>query len=371
MGFVAPQITVNYNNADVPTSSSISFAENQTAAQIAATVNMTIDSHNGYTSSIDSGNDRQINFEANAAGARRDISITIVNQGSSNLLESSFATTITRQGMDGILTGELTTYTISIGGVDATSGTFDSQSTAAQMASTLVSAIGSISEYNAESQGVNGLRTTSTFFGSLPDIDIAFTGGTGSTASITKTIFSTGTADATNLSAAVWEYYVINQEVRVDDDTTAMMPDNTITIPQGLVVNTENITASSTTGTATAAMTYLTGGARSNLLITGGVSEIVALTSTGTTTHTHTLEYSTDSGANWTAFFTTQAFNPNFGATFAGQAFNNVQFVGAQINDIPAGSTVAFRGRDTGTAATGAWGFGFLVVEERNADMTT
>ena len=76
-------------------------------------------------------------------------------------------------------------------------------------------------------------------------------------------------------------------------------------------------------------------------------------------------------GANWTAFFTTQAFNPNFGATFAGQAFNNVQFVGAQISDIPVGSTVAFRGRDTGTAATGAWGFGFLVVEERNADMTT
>ena len=150
-----------------------------------------------------------------------------------------------------------------------------------------------------------------------------------------------------------------------------MMPDNSITIPQGLVVNTENITASSTTGTAIAAATYLTGAVRSNLVITGGVSEAVALTQTGTTTHTHTLEYSTDSGTTWIPFFTTQAFNPNFGATFNGQIFNNVQFVGAQINDIPANSTVAFRGRDTGTAATGAWGFGFLVVEERNADMTT
>ena len=107
------------------------------------------------------------------------------------------------------------------------------------------------------------------------------------------------------------------------------------------------------------------------LVITGGVSEVVTITNTGTTTHVHTMEYSIDGGANWIAFFTTQTFNPNFGGTGNGQLFNNVQFIGAQINDIPATTTVMFRGRDTGTAATGPWGFGILVIEERNADMTT
>ena len=150
-----------------------------------------------------------------------------------------------------------------------------------------------------------------------------------------------------------------------------MMPDNTITIPQGLVVDTSNITASATTGTATAAMTYLTGSARSNLVITGGVSEVIFFEATTANRRQHTLEYSTDMGTTWTTFFVTQDFDPSATGTLIGQVFNNVQFTGAQINDIPAGSTVAFRGRDTGTAATGAWGFGFLVVEERNADMTT
>ena len=93
--------------------------------------------------------------------------------------------------------------------------------------------------------------------------------GTGGTIQVVRTQQQDGVDPTVNFSTTVWTYYTINQEVRVDDDTTAMMPDNTITIPQGLVVNTENITASSTAGTATAAMTYLTGGARSNLLITG------------------------------------------------------------------------------------------------------
>ena len=146
--------------------------------------------------------------------------------------------------------------------------------------------------------------------------------------------------------------------------------DSTITIPRGLVVDTENITAPSNTGTATASRTYLTGNARSNLVITGGVSEVIFFEATTANRHQHTLEYSTDMGMTWTSFFVTQDFDPSATGSLIGQVFNNVQFIGAQINDIPANTTVAFRGRDTGTAATGSWGFGFLVVEERNVDMT-
>ena len=288
----------------------------------------------------------------------------------------AIARTVLDDGMGTTTTaGSAATYIILLDTTQVATGTFASNSSPSAAAAVLQNALTAVESFSG---AVNGdvLRATSATPTRVPDITITITpgvdpDGTPGTLAAAKTVVQEGEAPRIDYSTTVWTYYVINQEVRVDDDTTAMMPDNTITIPQGLVVNTENITASSTTGTATAAMTYLTGAARSNLVITGGVSEIVALTSTGTTTHVHTLEYSTDMGANWTAFFTTQAFNPNFGATFAGQAYNNVQFVGAQINDIPANSTVAFRGRDTGTAATGSWGFGFLVVEERNADMTT
>ena len=279
--------------------------------------------------------------------------------------------TILNNGENVTVIGETTQLTVTIGDasmtVDLTSG-----ANAVDAANQLVTLINMFQLYSAVVSSGSIVTASSIRAEVTEDIVVTVSRiGTAGTIQVLRTQQQDGVDPTVNFSTTVWTYYTINQEVRVDDDTTAMMPDNTITIPRGLVVDSGNITASSTTGTATAAETYTTGSARSNLVITGGVSEFVSLTSTGTNTHVHTMEYSIDGGMTWIEFFVTQAFDPNAGAAFNGQAFNNVQFIGAQINDIPATTTVMFRGRDTGTAATGPWGFGILVIEERNADMTT
>ena len=149
-----------------------------------------------------------------------------------------------------------------------------------------------------------------------------------------------------------------------------MMTDNTITIPRGLVVDSEQIDMSGTDATIVATEMYSTAAHRSNLVITGGVSEPLLITNTGTDTRQYALDWSLD-GNVWTQVLVTQAFNPNFQGTANGQLFNNVQFIGGQINDVPASSTVHFRARRLGgVTAIGGWGFGFLIIEERNVDMT-
>ena len=369
--FESPMLTINYALDRAPVTSVLALGENLSAANIASMIATAIDGTTTYSASIDGTNDRLINFNSLITGIGRDITVDVTTQGTSALITGNFVTTITTQGTDDTVTGELTSYSIQVGGTQVTDGTFVSNSSAETVTSTLIGALASVPRYVGSNNGATTARATSTFVGSIPDIDIIISGGTDSTLNLVKSIVAAGSSDITDLTGAVWTYYTINQEVRVDDDSVAMMTDNTITIPRGLVVDTENITASATTGTATAARTYLTGNARSNLVITGGVSEVIFFEATTTNRHQHTLEYSTDMGMTWTSFFVTQDFDPSATGTLIGQVFNNVQFIGAQINDIPANTTVAFRGRDTGTAATGSWGFGFLVVEERNVDMTT
>ena len=242
--------------------------------------------------------------------------------------------TVINNGENVTVTGETTQLTATIGDtsmtVDLTSG-----ASAIDAANQLVGLINMFQLYSAVVSSGSTVTASSIRAEVTADLTVTVSrAGTGGTTMVARTQVQDGVDPSVDFSTTVWTYYTINQEVRVDDDTTAMMPDNTITIPRGLVVDSENITASSTTGTATAAETYTTGSARSNLVITGGVSEFVSLTSTGTNTHVHTMEYSIDGGMTWIEFFVTQAFDPNAGAAFNGQAFNNVQFIGAQINDI-------------------------------------
>ena len=308
-------------------------------------------------------------FTGTADAPFLDINPGVLSTGVAATLAA--ARTVQDTGETVNVTGETTQLTIE---VDGTSRTVDlvSGSSAVQAAQEAIGVVNRFPEYTALLSTGSVARATSTLAEVTDDLNITVSRvGTGGTIGVAKSIIQEGANPTIDFTDAVWRYYVINRGANADGDTIDVGDDGTVSVPQGLVVDTENITASSTTGTAIASATYLTGAVRSNLVITGGVSEAVALTQTGTATHSHTLEYSTDNGANWTSFFVTQEFDPNFGATFNGQIFNNVQFVGAQINDIPPNSTVAFRGRDTGSAATGAWGFGFLVVEERNADMTT
>ena len=346
-----------------------------TITQILTAIETAIDTDAVFTSEI-SGND--LTATASFTGVMNPLTIN-VNAGENvdgSAADFALARTVLNDGQGSTtVEGSAASYVILLDTTQFATGTFASNVSPSAAVTTLVNALTAIEPFSGAANG-DVLRATSSTPTSMPDITITITpgadpDGTPGTLAVSKAIVQEGEIPRTDYSTTVWTYYVINQEVRVDDDTTAMMPDNTITIPRGLVVDTENITASATTGTATAARTYLTGNARSNLVITGGVSEVIFFEATTTNRHQHTLEYSTDMGMTWTSFFVTQDFDPSATGTLIGQVFNNVQFIGAQINDIPANTTVAFRGRDTGTAATGPWGFGFLVVEERNVDMTT
>ena len=369
--FVSPVLTVTYDQNRPTTTSILTLGENLSASDIASMIATAIDGTTTYAASIDTSNNRLINFNSLIAGVGRDVDVTVTTQGTSSLISGNFVTTITTQGTDDTVTGELTSYSIQVGGTQITNGTFVSNASAQTVTTTLVGALANVLNYDGVNNGMTTTRAVSTFLGSTPDIDIIISGGTDSTLNLVKSIIDAGIADATDLSGAIWEYYTINQEVRVDDDSVAMMANNTITIPQGLVVDSEQIDMSGTDATLVATEMYSTAAHRSNLVLTGGVSEPLLITNTGTDTRQYALDWSLD-GNVWTQALVTQTFNPNFGGTANGQIFNNVQFIGAQINDVPASSTVHFRARRLGgVAAIGGWGFGFLIIEERNVDMTT
>ena len=269
------------------------------------------------------------------------------------------------------VTGETTQLTVTIGmtsmTVDLTSG-----ASAVDAANQLVTLINMFQLYSAQISTGSTVRATSIRAEVTEDIMVTVSRvGTGGTTQVVRTQVQDGVDPSVDFSTTVWTYYTINQEVRVDDDSVEMMTDNTITIPRGLVVDSEQIDMSGTDATLVATEMYTTAAHRSNLVLTGGTSEPLLITNTGTDTRQYALDWSLD-GNVWTQVLVTQAFNPNFGGTANGQIFNNVQFIGGQINDVPASSTVHFRARRLGgVAVTGGWGFGFLIIEERNVEMTT
>ena len=271
--------------------------------------------------------------------------------------------------------GSAASYIILLDTTQVATGTFSSNSSPSAAASVLSNALTAVESFAGSVNG-NTLRATSSTPTPMPDITITITPGTDpdgtpGTLAAAKTIVQEGEIPRVDYSTTVWTYYVINQEVRVDDDSVVMMPNNSITVPVGLVVDAEQIQTTGNTAIIIAAETYSTAAHRSNLVITGGVSEPLLITNTGTDTRQYAVDWSLD-GNVWTQFFVSQAFNPNFGGTANGQLYNNVQFIGANILDVPASSTVHFRGRRLGgVTAIGSYGLGILIIEERNVDMTT
>ena len=272
--------------------------------------------------------------------------------------------------------GTPSSFTINVGALEVASGTFPGAVTSAAAATQIAGEFTNIMNYNSMVTGAS-VTAISTFLNTIPDITVAIDQGMSSgtnpppTLAVSRIVVNEGAAPTIDFTNTIWDYYILNQEVRVDDDTVDMMDNNTITIPRGLVVDSEQIDMSGTAATIVATEMYSTAAHRSNLVLTGGVSEPLLITNTGTDTRQYALDWSLD-GNVWTQALVTQTFNPNFGGTANGQIFNNVQFIGAQINDVPASSTVHFRARRLGgVAAIGGWGFGFLIIEERNVEMTT
>ena len=346
-----------------------------TTNQIANLINTTYVNDNAYTSTIMGDIVSLIaTFTGTDDAARIVVMPGVRSDGT--VADLAVTRTVINDGSDVIMRdGVRSAYTIAVGGTTVSTGDFENSSTSAQAANTLVQAFLNVNDYDASSVGP-ATTATSTFRNNTPDVIVTITQGTSSGANppptimVSRMVLQEGSAPVLDLESVEWRYYTINQEIRVDDDSVEMMSDNTITVPRGLFVDAEQIDGRGT-GTIIAAETYSTAAHRSNLIVSGGVSEPVLITNTGTAIHVHTFDYSIDGGTTWIPFFTTGSFDPNFGGVANGQIFNNIQFVGTTIQDIPASSTVSFRVRDTGTANMGNYGFGILIIEERNVDMTT
>ena len=95
---------------------------------------------------------------------------------------------------------------------------------------------------------VRGIRTA---FTNDNDITIQITPGsnadnTPANLAISRTVTRVGAEGTIDLSTAMWQYYVINQETRVDGDTTMMETvggmDNVIAIRRGIIEDSDTIT---------------------------------------------------------------------------------------------------------------------------------
>ena len=136
--------------------------------------------------------------------------------------------------------GTLSSYMISIGGTIVASGNFEEASSAVAAATTLRDAFSATTLYSAALVG-SSVVATSTFLDTAPDVDIIIDQGTASggnpapTLGSVKRIVQEGAAPTVDYTGTVWTIRVINQEVRVDDDTTMMGSNNEIEIRRGII----------------------------------------------------------------------------------------------------------------------------------------
>ena len=195
--------------------------------------------------------------------------------------------------------------------------------------------------------------------------------GTGGSVAIARTVVQDGELPSTDFTNTVWTYYIINRGAISDGETIVVGDDGTVTVPSGLVVDSESFRGTTGAGTSIANVTngetHLTKNHLSELIIFGAVSQPM-LTATDPGYHEFVLESTYDSGANWTIRETTQQFPNSLSTATDGQLFNNTQVLATTIRNVPANTTVGFRCRYTGTVASVTqfgFGFGFNLIEER------
>ena len=342
----------------------------QTTEQIATTIGNTINS-NAQWNAISSGS--SATATALFTGETPTVTVTVTNGriGSENdslVIDRVVLDSGTRVDT----TGTLSTYSITLGGVPSGSGDIPSGSTAEQAAMTITTAVNNaITEYGASRNGAV-IRATSTFFGSDPDLVLSVTQGTSGTLAISRAIIQAGQASATNLTGATWEYYIINREVRVDDDTTTMNPTTgIISVNRGLVLDNSTISGAGN-GTVLSSDTHTTGASPATLVFFGGASLLGQFISNagGTTSAALVrIEYSTDSQATWQTLFDSNSYG--FATSIAGivnDAATPTLTLAGMMNAIPS-TTYHFRAmvRVSGTNTTNITnnvGFTFLIAEE-------
>ena len=213
--------------------------------------------------------------------------------------------------------GALTSYTITVAGEDPITGEFESASSAESVASQLVSALTAVPQYGSTNNG-SSLRLSSTFLGSEPDITITVAGGDGSTLSLTRDIVAEGVAGTADLTDAVWSYYVINQEVRTDDDTVMMMPTtNQITSRRGIIEDADVLMGlaadNSVIATAQGGHQIVTGNRATQFVVSGSWGSLLTLTNTTSGAGDSVLvrvvaQTSTNGGTSWDTIASSLSF---------------------------------------------------------------
>ena len=305
---------------------SLITATGETNTDIAIAIAAAFNTDARFTATVSTNT---VTIEATFTGGTPDATIVVVPGTDPDGGTSDFAISraVISDGLgDGSTSGTAASYAISVGGTNVANGNFLNGTSSAQAAITLAAAFEAVDTYDSQALAGSIVRATSTFEGTSPDIVITIAPGTDAdgsagTLSVTKTVTQEGQFPGMDFTNTVWTYYVINQEVRVDDDTIDMMDDNTLQIRRGIIEDTQtwddisNVAGPNSGNTADQNFAYLTESFTTSSRNTLGVFTINVLQSGGTVASAtpvnlaFQLQYSTDNGATWTSGFTSFSFN--------------------------------------------------------------
>ena len=227
-----------------------------------------------------------------------------------------------------VTTGSAASYIILLDTTQVATGTFASNVSSSAVVTTLVNALTAVESFSGSANG-DTLRATSSTPTRMPDITITVTPGTDAdgtpgTLAIGKTVVQEGEIPRVDYSTTVWSYYVINQEVRVDDDTVMMGADNAIAVNRGLILDTQtwddvsNVAGPNTGNVANTDIVYFTEsfttGPRNSIgVANGSCITTVNFSNSGTGGDTirygYTLQSSVDNGQTWVSVYVTPLQN--------------------------------------------------------------
>ena len=317
---VATIISVNIGGTSIEAVSTTGKTLEEIATEIAAAFN----AENLWSSSSD-GVVVTLNALFNGATPTASLSQTLGSyvDENENVVDSDFSTSseVLDDGSMTVITGSPSAWAIAVGDNFSASGSFDSGVTPAQAATEISERIAAlVSVYNASTTG-DSVVAISTFNAEEPDITVTVTNPNSGNLAVTKTIVQVGNPASFDLAAAIWDYYVINQEIRTDDDTISMMDNNSLQVRRGIIEDTQawddvsgNSDPNGVTGSSNE-VAYFTESFSSSSRSTMAVFQLNMLgaatifeKATDPVSMSFLLQHSTDNGNTWTNSFTTFSF---------------------------------------------------------------
>ena len=350
-----------------------------TALQNAYNTHRTANPTAGYNVSTTSST---IRLQSTFTGQTPLANITITQQGRDTSNQPAtllISRTITNDGINrNVMSGQLSTVSATVGGTSIGTVTITDNSSATSVVTQVINGL-STPSYALTDSGNGVIRATSTFFGSTPDLLITVSPGLDSdnstpTLAVARAVTTAGNAGGVDLTSAQWTYFPTNREIRTDTDTIGIMNNGQLTVPVGLVVDSESIAADTTQSGNTLARVesserHLTKNHISDIIVFGAVAGLLESTSSGTDVVSFALEASVDNGTTWQRQSPIPVgYNINRGSGFGGQLFNCASYIAITVQDVPANTSVRFRVVVIGptTHFNGGWGWAASIIEERN-----